>query len=469
MQTYLFYDLETSGLSPAFDQVYQFAAIRTDMDLHEIERHEFLVKPTIDVIPTPEAMLIHRLDIRLLEEEGDSECEVIFKIHQLLNTPGTISLGYNTLNFDDEFLRFNFYRHLLTPYTHQFANQCRRMDLFPMVVFYYLGRRDHLLWGERDGQVSLKLEDLALKNQFSTGQAHNAMVDVEATVNLARKLKQDKRMWESLYGCFVKEEDCTRLAKLPLIEIKDIAYPLGIAVNGKFGSKKAYQAPVLGLGQHRHYKNQTIWLNLEDERILSGDNAIIPELWSIKKRPCEPPFIMQPKSAFNLLDADRKKLVEETLRFLQKSPAYFSAIQDYVLDFKFPVYQETDIDAALYMNGFWSDDEAIFMRRFWQSSATEKQQLAISGCSDKLEKLTHRYIGRFYRHLFHQEDEALFAAYLDRIWNAENSSIVDYQLKPRLIRPVALKRIAEIDLTLLDTEQKAVLEGLTHFLQKQIQ
>lgn len=32
MQTHLFYDLETSGLSKSFDQILQFATVRTDTD-----------------------------------------------------------------------------------------------------------------------------------------------------------------------------------------------------------------------------------------------------------------------------------------------------------------------------------------------------------------------------------------------------------------------------------------------------
>ena len=36
-KTYLFYDIETTGLNKAFDQVLQFAAIRTDRQLNEIE------------------------------------------------------------------------------------------------------------------------------------------------------------------------------------------------------------------------------------------------------------------------------------------------------------------------------------------------------------------------------------------------------------------------------------------------
>jgi exodeoxyribonuclease-1 len=35
---FAFYDLETTGISPAFDQPLQFAAILTDAEFREIER-----------------------------------------------------------------------------------------------------------------------------------------------------------------------------------------------------------------------------------------------------------------------------------------------------------------------------------------------------------------------------------------------------------------------------------------------
>ncbi|RPJ17923.1 MAG: hypothetical protein EHM37_00025, partial [Deltaproteobacteria bacterium] len=37
-ETYLLYDIETTGLNRAFDQVLEFAAIRTDGDLNELDR-----------------------------------------------------------------------------------------------------------------------------------------------------------------------------------------------------------------------------------------------------------------------------------------------------------------------------------------------------------------------------------------------------------------------------------------------
>ena len=37
---YLFYDLETTGLSASFDQIVRFAAIKADQNLEEIDRYE---------------------------------------------------------------------------------------------------------------------------------------------------------------------------------------------------------------------------------------------------------------------------------------------------------------------------------------------------------------------------------------------------------------------------------------------
>ncbi len=124
MNTYLFYDLETTGLNRAFDQVLQFSSIRTDLAFNELERHSINVSLRRDVIPSPEAMIVHGIDFTAVDG-GLPELEAITEIHRLLNRPGTISLGYNTLGFDDEFLRFSFYRNLLPPYTHQFHQGCR--------------------------------------------------------------------------------------------------------------------------------------------------------------------------------------------------------------------------------------------------------------------------------------------------------------------------------------------------------
>ena len=56
--TFAFYDLETTGTSPAFDQPLQFAAILTDDALREIEHVNLRCRIAPHVIPSPWALAV---------------------------------------------------------------------------------------------------------------------------------------------------------------------------------------------------------------------------------------------------------------------------------------------------------------------------------------------------------------------------------------------------------------------------
>ena len=115
---YVFYDLETTGINPAFDQILQFAAIKTDLNLNIIEEYEYNLKLRQDVIPQPGALIVNRLNINKVMK-GEKEYEAVKKMHAVLSAPDTINLGYNTISFDDEFMRFAYDRNLLNPYSNQ--------------------------------------------------------------------------------------------------------------------------------------------------------------------------------------------------------------------------------------------------------------------------------------------------------------------------------------------------------------
>jgi len=72
--TFYFFDLETSGFSARDDRIMQFAGQRTDMDLNPIgEPDNILVKMTADVLPQPEAVLVHGITPQKTLLEGISE------------------------------------------------------------------------------------------------------------------------------------------------------------------------------------------------------------------------------------------------------------------------------------------------------------------------------------------------------------------------------------------------------------
>lgn len=384
--TYLFYDIETSGLSKPFDQIFQFAAIRTDLSLNILERHEITIQLRPDLIPSPLASITHRICLKNLNS-GLSEYQAMRKIHALLNTPGTISLGYNTLSFDDEFLRFSFYRNLLSPYTHQYANQCSRMDLYPMTVMFYLfqDKSNHLINLEipqKDGAASFKLENISKLNKLAEGPAHNAMVDVEATLELAKRLIKDRPLFDYLSGYFHKKTDEERQFKLPTVLFNDgqVAH-LGLLVLPKLGAKYLYQAAVLGLGQHAHYKNQYGWLRLDLPEIqelknLKDLDLKNPELikiirdktFVIQKKLGEVGFLLPyQEKYFYKIKKERLEIINNNLNFLTQNPEIFELIKTYWTEFKYPVYPNTDIHAALYQSDFWTAQESRQIQAFHQS------------------------------------------------------------------------------------------------------
>jgi exodeoxyribonuclease-1 len=430
-QTYLFYDIETTGLSKAFDQVLHFAAIRTDASLKELERYELKIKLNKDTIPSPIASITHQISLKELAD-GLPEVEAMQQIHQLFNQANTISLGYNTLRFDDEFLRFSFYRNLLPPYTHQYANLCGRMDMYPMAVMYFLFKNSIIRWPIINGKISLKLADLSAANQLAEGRAHHAMVDVEATLSLARHFFKERDMWNYLIGYFNKETDQARL--------ENLKNTIVLLIEGILGAEQAFQCPVLFLGIHQHYKNQLIWLRLDSENLSQTTPDTIADTRVMHKKIGESGFILPLKDRFlQHLTPERKQLAEYNKKWLEKNPEIFSKLIAYHTDYQYPVYPETDIAARLYLNGFWNTAETRFCRDFHLAGPLQKAELTQHVKNVSLQELALRILGKHYPEVLTPHQKEQFSNYMKKINPAtEQDALIDYQGKKRLTPSTAL-------------------------------
>lgn len=440
MQTYLFYDLETTGLNKAFDQILQFAAIRTDLQLNELERYEIKIKLNPDVIPAPRAVITHQISLSEMLT-GVNEWEAMLQIHQWLNTPGTISLGYNTLSFDDEFLRFGFYRHLLTPYTHQYANQCARMDLYPMAAIYYLFKNEIIKWPN-----SLKLEHINTENQFVNGPSHQAMTDVEVTLALARQFFKEPETWTYITSYFNKAIDQRRADELALKE--------GLLIDGSFGAANAYQAPVLFLGNHLHYKNQTLWLRL--------DQPIDTNAWVVRKKWGEPGFVLPNKDRFlHYLSPERQQTIAANKAWLADNPQLFLEMAQYHKEYTYPVVPNVDIEASLYLQGFLSYEDENLCQQFHRSSPKQKAALTTQFKNPRLKQLATRMLGRHFRENMMEEQRNTWESYL------QNEQIIDYKGQAKLSKTAALEEIALLlKENVLSERQIQLLDELTQHLNR---
>lgn len=186
--SFYFYDLETSGFDPKEARIMQFAGRRTSMELQDIGQPDnYYIKITDDVLPNPEAILISGITPQRTIDEGLTEVEFLRVFYKKIAVPNTIFVGFNTIRFDDEFMRYMMYRNFYDPYEWQWQESRSRWDLLDVVRMTRALRPDGINWPSDDAGISTnRLELLASLNNLEHTNAHDALSDVEATIALAR-------------------------------------------------------------------------------------------------------------------------------------------------------------------------------------------------------------------------------------------------------------------------------------------
>ena len=211
-KTFFFYDLETSGFSAANDRIMQFAGIRTDENFAKIgEPINLLVKLADDILPSPEAILVTKITPQKTQIDGLAEAEFAKYFTDEIALPNTIFVGYNNVRFDDEFMRNFLWRNFRDPYEWSWKENRSRWDLLDVVRLTRALRPDGINWPffEKDGVKipTNNLVDLARENNFENTNAHDALADVEALINVAKLLKEKQpQMFDYLLKMCNKKE-----------------------------------------------------------------------------------------------------------------------------------------------------------------------------------------------------------------------------------------------------------------------
>lgn len=233
-ETFLWHDYETFGRDPARERPVQFAAIRTDQNLEEIdERTMIYCRQTADYLPDPGSCLVHRVLPQTANELGLNELDFATNIHGLMSVSGTCTAGYNSIRFDDEFSRQLFFRNLFDPYSREWQNGNSRWDLIDVVRLARALRPDGIEWPfDADGKPTNKLELLTDANGISHGDAHDALADVHATIELARLLRRKQpKLYDYAYSNRSKHfarQSLNLIRQTPVLHVSGM-YP---AVNG---------------------------------------------------------------------------------------------------------------------------------------------------------------------------------------------------------------------------------------------
>jgi exodeoxyribonuclease-1 len=211
--TFYFFDLETSGFNPANDRIMQFAGQRTDMDLKPIGKPDnILIKITPDVLPQPDAVLVHGITPQKTISEGISEAEFAKYLTNQVCTPNTTMVGYNNVRFDNNFIRFILWRNFYDAYEWSWKEGCSTWDLLDVVRMTRALRPEGIKWPfAPDGKPRNKLEFLSSINGLDHADAHDALSDVQACLALAKLLKSKQ---PKLFDYLLKHRAKNRVAPL---------------------------------------------------------------------------------------------------------------------------------------------------------------------------------------------------------------------------------------------------------------
>ena len=247
-QNFFFYDLETSGLNPRTDRIMQFAGWRTDMDLNPIgDPVNLLVKMNEDTLPSPYAVMVTKITPQSTLQDGFTEAEFCKYITDEIFTPGTIAVGFNSVRFDDEFMRNIFWRCFYDPYEWQWKDGRSKWDLLDVVRMTRALRPEGINWPfTPDGKATNRLELMTKENNIAHEHAHDALSDVEALISVTRLIKEKQ---PQLYNWLFKLRDKKAVQQLVNLEKPapfvyssgryeseynktTVAYPIAPAKNG---------------------------------------------------------------------------------------------------------------------------------------------------------------------------------------------------------------------------------------------
>ena len=424
-QTFFWYDLETSGLSPRNQRIMQFAGQRTDLDLNPVgEPVNVLIRLSEDILPDPDAVLVTGITPQATVQDGITEVEFLKLFHAEVATPDTIFVGYNTVRFDDEFMRFLQYRNFYDAYEWQYKDGKSRWDLLDLVRMTRALRPDGINWPVVDGKPTNRLELLTKENGLDHEHAHDALNDVLASIAVAQLIKaKQPKLFEWLLNLRGKD------AVKKFLE----ANPTCIYSSGKYANESEKTAVVRVL--HTDDGKGAIVYDLRHDptEFLGLSPEALADRWRYTKDPDAPTRLPIKTLKYNRCPALspvgvlRDEAVQQRLRVtpdeVNANLAKLSAAPDFLANIvkardlfddergEHWSREAPDADEALYSGGFFDDNDRKLMSVVRAAEPSELGEIAESLHDTRLRELLPRYKARNFSQSLTDEERAAWESY----------------------------------------------------------
>ena len=402
----------------------QFAGIRTDMNLKPIgEPVNVLVKLSDDILPDPGAVLVTGITPQQTLADGLSEPELCKLLMSDVFTPDTITIGFNSVRFDDEFIRHTLWRNFYDPYEWAWSEGRSRWDLLDVVRMTRALRPDGMKWPvDKEGKAVNRLELIAKENGLLHTKAHDALSDVEALIAIAELIKKNQ---PKLFDYLLSMRDKKKVASLVNLENPEpfvyasgrydavyektsVAFP--IAPGAKPGSVLVYDLrydPTPFLNASPTALASVLFASKEMRESKDYHQLPVKEL-SYNKCPAVAPMgvldaVTRERLSINLDD------VKKHLGILSSNPAFGQAVRT-AFEMREPYAPSADVEGQLY-DGFVGDKDKGRVAAVRNATANELADFHPDFADDRLPELLLRYKARSFPSTLSEDEYATWEAY----------------------------------------------------------
>lgn len=463
--SFFFYDLETSGFNPREARIMQFGGQRTDLNLRPIgEPLNVLITLHEDVLPEPDAVLINGITPQKTLSEGYKEADFLKTFFSEAVAPGTIFIGFNSVRFDDEFMRYLLYRNFYDAYEWQWQDDRSRWDLLDVVRMTRALRPEGIKWPvSSEGKPANRLELLTSINKLEHANAHDALSDVMATIDLTRLLKTKQ---PKLFTYLLDNR-----GKKAVAALVSSGQPF-VYTSGKYPSDYDHTTVVTKLVDHPKKQGALVYdLRNDPKDFVSMSPEKIVEAWTRKRDDPEPRLPVKllqynrcPAIApLGVLDESSQKRLQLDLRVIETNRQALSQHPTFIdhllkaieiLDQKQQaslLANEQLVDSQLY-DGFIDKQDQPTMKKIRTSSPDQLANFSNQLHDKRLKALLPLYKARNFPKNLNPEEQITWEAYKQRkLFSPPNANRLNNYFT----------RIAELGETAhLNKNQKFLLEEL---------
>ena len=414
---FVFYDLETTGISPAFDQPLQFAAIVTDLELNEIERIDIRCQLSPHILPAPKALAVTGVRPSQLENNNlPSAFEFAQTIQKFTEQwAPAIWIGYNSIAFDEAMLRQMFYQNLQPNiFATQFHDNTR-LDVMKMIFAVHAEAPEILKWPLNDkGKVSFKLDQLAPLNGFHAHNAHDALGDVEATIFIVDKIKTQKPdLYQKLFEARDKERNFQLLKSFK---------PVDVTLRFGGNAPKTYTGCLCGLPHNNKNMVGFFDLNQSDpmELIHGTEQDIIEAMTKSPQRIRS----LRLNQGDTIRPASTENFEWDHICAVIEGNEAFQAMVSKCLENKYSEAEDIDllVEEKIFA-GFYSYQDKELLQKFQTSNWTGRLTLLGEVQDERIQQLGRRLVAFNAGHLLDDKYQNVMQEYLADKWSASEANV----------------------------------------------